>query len=88
MSCSSGRLIIEIIGSFIVGIIVLFILLRVLSLPFRIVWKLITNSIVGALMLWVVNLFGLGIEITFFKALIAGFFGVPGVLVVVLAHFL
>ncbi|MCF2601973.1 MAG: pro-sigmaK processing inhibitor BofA family protein [Veillonellaceae bacterium] len=78
----------EIIGSFIVGIIVLFILLRVLSLPFRIVWKLITNSIVGALMLWVVNLFGLGIEITFFKALIAGFFGVPGVLVVVLAHFL
>lgn len=55
----------EIIGSFIVGIIVLFILLRVLSLPFRIVWKLITNSIVGALMLWVVNLFGLGIEITF-----------------------
>ena len=78
----------EIIGSFIVGIIVLFILLRVLSLPFRIVCKLITNSIVGALMLWVVNLFGLGIEITFFKALIAGFFGVPGVLVVVLAHFL
>ena len=78
----------EIVGSFIVGIIVLFILLRVLSLPFRIVWKLITNSIVGALMLWVVNLFGLGIDITFFKALIAGFFGVPGVLVVVLAHFL
>lgn len=78
----------EIIGSFIVGIIVLFILLRILSLPFRIVWKLITNSIVGALMLWVVNLFGLGIDITFFKALIAGFFGVPGVLVVVLVHFL
>lgn len=78
----------EIIGSFIVGIIVLFILLRIVSLPFRIVWKLITNSIVGALMLWVVNLFGLGIDITFFKALIAGFFGVPGVLVVVLAHFL
>lgn len=78
----------EIIGSFIVGIIVLFILLRILSLPFRIVWKLITNSIVGALMLWVVNLFGLGIDITFFKALIAGLFGVPGVLVVVLAHFL
>ena len=78
----------EIVGSFIVGIIVLFILLRILSLPFRIVWKLITNSIVGALMLWVVNLFGLVIDITFFKALIAGFFGVPGVLVVVLAHFL
>ncbi len=78
----------EIIGSFIVGLVVLYILLRVLSMPFRIVWKLITNSIVGAVMLWFVNLFGLGIEITFFKALIAGVFGIPGVLVIVVAHFI
>lgn len=78
----------EIVGSFIVGLVVLYILLRIMSLPFRIVWKLITNSIVGALMLWVVNLFGIGIDITFFKALIAGVFGIPGVLVIVLAHFM
>ena len=78
----------EIIGSFIVGLVVLYILLRVLSMPFRIIWKLITNSIVGAIMLWFVNLFGLGIEITFFKALIAGVFGIPGVLVIVVAHFI
>ena len=39
-------------------------------------------------MLWVVNLFGAGIEITFFKALIAGVFGIPGVIVILLAHFL
>lgn len=78
----------EIIGSFIVGLVVLYILLRVLTMPFRIVWKLITNSFVGAIMLWFVNLFGLGIEITFFKALIAGVFGIPGVLVIVVAHFI
>lgn len=78
----------EIIGSFLVGLAVLYILLRVLSLPFRIVSKLITNSIVGAIMLWIVNLFGLGIDITFFKALLAGIFGIPGVLVIVIAHFL
>ncbi len=78
----------EVIGSFLVGLVVLYILLRVMSLPFRIVWKLITNSIIGAIMLWFVNLFGLGIDITFFKALIAGVFGIPGVLVIVIAHFL
>ena len=78
----------EIIGSFLVGLVVLYILLRVMSLPFRIVWKLITNSLIGAIMLWFVNLFGLGIDITFFKALIAGVFGIPGVLVIVIAHFL
>ena len=78
----------EVIGSFLVGLVVLYILLRVMSLPFRIVWKLITNSLIGAIMLWFVNLFGLGIDITFFKALIAGVFGIPGVLVIVIAHFL
>lgn len=78
----------ELVASFVVGMIVLYVLLRIMSLPFRIVWKLITNSIVGALMLWFVNLFGLGIDITFLKALVAGFFGIPGVLVIVLAHFL
>ena len=71
-----------------VGLMVLFVILKVLSLPFRIIWKLFTNSIVGAVMLWIVNLFGAGIEITFFKALIAGVFGIPGVVVILLAHFL
>lgn len=78
----------EVIFSFMVGLMVLFVILKVLSLPFRIIWKLFTNSIVGAVMLWVVNLFGAGIEITFFKALLAGIFGIPGVVVILLAHFL
>ena len=78
----------EIIVSFIVGIIVLFVLMKLLALPFKLLWKLVTNSLIGALMLWVVNLFGLGIQITFIKALIAGVFGIPGVVVIVIAHFL
>ncbi|MGM9540886.1 pro-sigmaK processing inhibitor BofA family protein [Anaerovibrio sp.] len=78
----------EVIVSFMVGLIVLFVILKILSLPFRIIWKLFTNSVVGAVMLWIVNLFGAGIEITFFKALLAGIFGIPGVLVILLAHFL
>ena len=77
----------EIVGSFVVGLIVLYVLLKVLSMPFRIVWKLITNSIAGAIMLWFVNLFGTGIDITFIKALLAGIFGIPGVLVIVIAQF-
>lgn len=78
----------EIIVSFIVGLIVLFVLMKLLALPFKLLWKLVTNSLIGALMLWVVNLFGLGIQITFIKALIAGVFGIPGVVVIVIAHFL
>ena len=70
------------------AVLIFAVLGKVISLPFRIVWKLITNSIVGAVILWVINLFGAGIEITFFKALIAGIFGVPGVILLLIARFM
>ena len=76
----------EIIAGIAVGIIIFAVLGKLIALPFRILWKLITNSIVGAVILWVINLFGVGIEITFFKALIVGIFGIPGVIVVLIAH--
>ena len=76
----------DIIAGIAVGIVVFAILGKLIALPFRILWKLITNSIVGAIILWVINLFGVGIEITFFKALIVGILGIPGVILVLLAH--
>ena len=78
----------EIIAGIAVGIVVFAILGKLIALPFRILWKLITNSIVGAVILWVINLFGAGIEITFFKAIIAGIFGVPGVILLLIARFM
>ena len=78
----------EIIVAVAIGILVFAILGKLIALPFRILWKLITNSIVGAVILWVINLFGVGIEITFLKSLIVGIFGIPGVVVVLIAHFI
>ena len=76
----------DIIAGIAIGIIVFAILGKLIALPFRILWKLITNSIVGAVILWVINLFGVGIEITFFKSLIVGILGIPGVILVLIAH--
>ena len=76
----------DIIAGIAVGIIVFAILWKLIALPFRILWKLITNSIVGAIILWVINLFGVGIKITFLKALIVGILGIPGVILVLIAH--
>ena len=76
----------DIIAGIAIGIIVFAILGKLIALPFRILWKLITNSIVGAIILWVIDLFGVGIEITFFKSLIVGILGIPGVILVLLAH--
>ena len=78
----------DIIAGIAVGIVVFAILGKLIALPFRILWKLLTNSIVGAVILWVINLFGVGIEITFFKSLIVGILGIPGVILVLIAHFM
>lgn len=76
----------EIIAAFAVGLIVLCLIGKIVALPMKLLWKMITNSLVGAVMLWAVNLFGAGVEITFLKALIAGVLGVPGVIIVLLMN--
>lgn len=78
----------EIVVAFAVGLLVLGILLKLISLPFRIIKWFVTNSIMGAIMLAIVNLFGVGLEITFLKALVAGVLGIPGVIVITIMHFL
>lgn len=75
---------IGIVAASAVGLIILCIIGKLVSLPFRVLKKLITNSIVGAVMLWVVKIVAAKVEITFLSALVAGFFGVPGVIAVLL----
>lgn len=74
----------EIVAAFAVGLIVLCLIGKIVALPMKLLWKMITNSLVGVVLLWVVNLFGAGVKITFLKALVAGVLGVPGVIIVLL----
>lgn len=72
------------VGTLLVAVLILFIIVKLFTMPFKLVW----NGVLGALMLWLVNLiggfFGFGLKITVIKALIAGFFGVPGAVAVIL----
>jgi inhibitor of the pro-sigma K processing machinery len=73
-----------IIVAFAVGMLALCIIGKLVKLPVELLIKFVSNSVVGALMLCVVNVFGLGIQITILKALIAGILGIPGVLLIVI----
>ena len=70
------------LGPMLVGVLLLLVIVKLLSMPFKLVW----NGICGAVLLWVLNIFGamvgLTIKITVINALIAGFFGIPGALAV------
>ena len=57
------------------GILIIIALKFFIELPLKIIW----NSVIGAAMLYLVNLTGIiTIKITFIHALIVGVFGVPG----------
>ncbi|QGU93783.1 pro-sigmaK processing inhibitor BofA [Clostridium bovifaecis] len=77
---------------FAVGIILLFLVVKVLAWPIKILWKLIVNGVLGVVLLVVVNFLGgylgFNIGINVWTALIAGFFGVPGVIFLLIFKFL
>ena len=67
----------QIIIGTIIGVLIIFALIKLISLPF---W-LIKNSIMGAVILYVINFIGIfTIKITFIHCLIVGVFGVPGII--------
>ena len=68
---------IEIGVGLVAGLLIILALKFFIELPFKIIW----NSIIGAAILYLVNLTGLiAIKITFIHALIVGIFGVPGLI--------
>lgn len=69
--------IIEVSIGLIAGLLIILALKFLIELPFKIIW----NSVIGAALLWIVNLTGIiTIKITFVHALIVGVFGVPGLI--------
>lgn len=70
----------------VVALVVLFLIVKFFSLSFSLLW----NGVIGAVMLWVLNLAGgmlnFHLPITIITALIAGIFGVPGVIVLVIYY--
>lgn len=78
----------SVILAYAVGIILLFILGRVLLVPMKVVLKLVYNALLGAIALIVLNFVGglLGFHITFniITAFIVGILGIPGLILLVI----
>lgn len=74
----------EYIGYFLVAILGLYILVKVFAWPLKLLFKLIANAVLGVVLLILVNFIGqyfnFYIGINAITAIIAGFFGVPGVI--------
>lgn len=74
-------------------VIAIFIIGKLLFVPLKMIFKLILNSILGGILIWIINLagitWGLHIGINVITMLTVGLLGVPGaVLLTVLAIFI
>ncbi|WP_129600578.1 pro-sigmaK processing inhibitor BofA family protein [Anaerophilus nitritogenes] len=74
------------------GLILLYILGYILLIPIKLIMKFMYNGIVGGIMLVILNFIGgffnLHIGINPMTALVAGFLGVPGVILMVVLQYL
>lgn len=70
------------------GILLIYILGRMFLMPMKFIFRLVYNALIGGVMLWVLNLvgahIGFAIAINPITALVAGFLGLPGVIVLIL----
>ena len=70
--------------SILIPLLLLMLLLKLLVLPIRWFWKVFVNSACGFLCLWLLNSIsaftGVAFPINSVTALIAGFLGLPGIL--------
>ncbi len=72
---------------YIVGIGILFVILKVLSMPMKIIIKFLINALVGGIVIYALNMFGAGLTLNWITSLIVGFFGVPGVIIIAILQF-
>jgi inhibitor of the pro-sigma K processing machinery len=78
----------ESIITFVVAVCILYVVLKLIKIPIEILMKLIINAVVGGITLVLVNLFGsvigIQLDINIISSLIAGIFGFPGVVFLII----
>ena len=73
-------------------VLAVILILRILAKPIRLVFKILINTALGFVLLWLVNFFGgsfgIALELTLLNAVVVGLLGIPGVLLLLALHFL
>ena len=76
---------------FLITILVLFIILKLVSMPFKVIIRFLLNSVLGGLSILVINYigtsYGVYIGLNIFTSVFVGITGLPGVLVLFLLNY-
>lgn len=69
------------IFSFIIGIGMLIVILKILTFPIRLIFKFVINSVIGGIILGICAFFGIIVVLNWWILLLTGIFGVPGLVI-------
>ena len=82
----------ENILALIVPVLIAIFVIKLLLSQVKLIWKLAVNSLSGFICLWLLNLAsgltGIVFEINFITALVVGFLGIPGIVLLLVLQFL
>ena len=82
----------EKILALIVPVVIAVLVFKLLFSQVKLIWKIVVNSLSGFICLWLLNLAsgitGIVFEINFITALLVGFLGVPGILLLLIGRIL
>ena len=80
----------ENIIALVVPVLIAVLVIKFLFSQVKLIWKIAVNSVSGFLCLWLLNLAsgitGFVFEINFFTALLVGFLGIPGIILLVIGQ--
>lgn len=75
------------IGTFVICIVLLFVLGKIFIWPLKNILKLVFNSILGGILIYIINIIGMSfnfhIGLNLVTAIFVGFLGVPGAILLV-----
>ena len=74
--------------TFVIALAVVLIVLKVLGKSVKMLTSILINSVIGAIVLYVLHIFIPEIVVSWWAALITGFLGIPGVILVVILQLL
>ena len=72
------------IVTFILAIAIVLLIFKVLGKSVKFLIGVLVNAAVGFIVLFILNLLGLGVAVNWISALIVGFLGVPGLIIVLI----
>ena len=78
----------NVVLAYVLGIILIYLVGRMFLMPIKLIFRLVYNALIGGAMLWLLNVagtyIGFNIPINPITALVAGFLGLPGVILLIL----